>query len=349
MIDKNCLPKEIHCVYGFITEENFASKTHKCKLLNKLYLGLVRCGVEEDIFDCMNIVLELYHLFAGSYQAHKVHSLYRNFVGSYEHRKNDIFAALYYLLRRTNKDSMLLEIIESKFEPDFPFGAGTSLDVFRRIVEDEECEHEDFLSTQDYYFQEYGKWQEDDWWDMIKEFEDIVSQYTFERTEVQHLKATMEAMDNRYKELEEYYNSPEGQAELEALADDPTFEEIENAPCVPDDEILVWDNKGLKSLKKENIIKSQSSADFSSFFTSEMTSDDWAPLQNAWQSDGNGAGLTVQLMQDLYRQGKVKKDLKQKPFFDMMNCRFGTKFTKQNFNAAIRLYDVCNVFRLRNK
>lgn len=348
MIDKNCLPKEIHCVYGFITEENFASKTHKCKLLNKLYLGLVRCGVEEDIFDCMNIAVELYHLFGESYQAHKVHSLYRNFVGSYEYRKNDIFAALYYLLRRTNKDSMLLEIIESKFEPDFPYGAGTSLGVFRRIVEDEECEHEDFLRTQEYYYHEYGQWQEDVWWDMIKEFDEIVSEYTFGRTEDKYDQATKEAMDNRDKELEEYYNSPEGQAELEALADDPTFEEIENAPCVPDDEILVWDNKGLKSLKKENIIKSQSSADFSSFFTSEMTSDDWAQLQNAWQSGEKGAGLTVQLMQDLYRQGKVKKDLKQKPFYDMMNSKFGTKFTKQNFNAAIRSYDVCNVFRLKN-
>ena len=44
----------------------------------------------------------------------------------------------------------------------------------------------------------------------------------------------------------------------------------------------------------------------------------------------------------------LKKDIKQKPFYDMMNRRFGTKFTKQNFNATIRSYDVCNVFRLKN-
>ena len=43
MIDKNCLPKEIHCVYGFITEENFASSTPqrtkpKYNLFNNVHL-----------------------------------------------------------------------------------------------------------------------------------------------------------------------------------------------------------------------------------------------------------------------------------------------------------------------
>lgn len=265
MIDKTCLPVELHGVHDYLTEENFEAKIRNCKLLNKMYLGLVRCGVEEEIFDCINIVLELYYFFERKYQVHKLHSIYRRFAGDYDCRKNDIFAVLYYILRRTNKDSLLLEIIVSTFERNFPFG-GTSLDMFKKMIEAEEQEHEEFLRNQDAIFELYGQWQEDDWSDSIADFEHIISEYTFGRTEYKKDLLAKEAMDERNKELEEYYNSPEGQTELNALADDPTFEEIENAPCVPEDEILVWDNEGLKSVKKENIVISQSSADTSKDF-----------------------------------------------------------------------------------
>lgn len=135
--------------------------------------------------------------------------------------------------------------------------------------------------------------------------------------------------------LQEYYNSPEGREEME--------EYLENFPTEEDFER--WEREEREREERER----EEQLEMSNYFTSEMTADDWALLQSAWQSDENGAGLTVQYMQQLYSQGKVKKDIKQKPFYDMMNRRFGTKFTKQNFNAAIRLHDVNNVFKLKNK
>ena len=61
MIDKNCLPKELHGVYDYFTEENCCSNyLSKSRLLNNVYKGLVRCGRGDDVFDIINLVIELY-------------------------------------------------------------------------------------------------------------------------------------------------------------------------------------------------------------------------------------------------------------------------------------------------
>lgn len=149
-----------------------------------------------------------------------------------------------------------------------------------------------------------------------------------------------ESVQTYEEDLQEYYNSPEGREEME--------EYLENFPTEEDFERWEREEREREEQEREEREREEQ-LEMSNYFTSEMTADDWALLQSAWQSDENGAGLTVQYMQQLYGRGKVKKDIKQKPFYDMMNRRFGTKFTKQNFNAAIRLHDVNNVFKLKNK
>ena len=210
MIDKNYLPKELHGVHDYFKEENCCSNyLAKSRLFDNVYKGLVRCGIGDEVFDYINIVIELYWTLSGENKAHKVHALFSGMHGKYEHGKQDIFSAVYYLLRRTEKEALLIEIVESKLEPDLPFGKPTSLDIFKNIVNREENEHEDFLNRRENIYYDRGQWLEDDWYDYIHEFQDIIlSDYTFWRpiqnATTNEEQLTNETLDEQYKELEEH-------------------------------------------------------------------------------------------------------------------------------------------------
>lgn len=284
-----------------------------------VYYGMIDCGIGENIFDCLNIVYALYtFLTTQKFGAHKIPLYWQQLLKSqFQGQSEGIYGALYYLLVRSGKDERLCNLV-------------------RKFVD----------------YDNYCHWRPFDEWENLLAKNDSVSN---------------ESVQTYEEDLQEYYNSPEGREEME--------EYLENFPTEEDFEL--WDQQQqereeylreqyeieqevfeMEMRKLEtNILQAHSEKqeekkvdlEMSNYFISSMTADDWARLQSAWQSDESGAGHTVQCMQQLYSEGKVKRDIKQKPFYDMMNRRFGSKFTKQNFNVAIRLHDVNNVFKLKNK
>jgi len=171
--------------------------------------------------------------------------------------------------------------------------------------------------------------------EQVCKYVDYDSDYYWKPFDVwQNLLAKNDSVSNdsvlTYEEdLQEYYNSPEGQAEIE--------EYLENFPTEEDFER--WERE-LEYEKNE--------AKCCNFFTSAMTEENWNELKNAWQSESGAARMVVELMCRLKRENKVNSPMRQKAFFDVMSQKYGTYFSKQNMNSAIKLHDIANVFKIKN-
>ena len=110
------LPKGMPEVTDYFTEDN-SGNTLNSGIWNRVYVGLVDCGISDQIFDCLNITRTLYlHLtWTDRMILHKVRGLFKGFCDTpYKEVREAIFSAFTELLSKKDFNQITVgEIIDS--------------------------------------------------------------------------------------------------------------------------------------------------------------------------------------------------------------------------------------------
>lgn len=134
------LPKGMPEVTDYFTEDN-SGNTLNSGIWNRVYVGLVDCGISDQIFDCLNITRTLYlHLtWTDRMILHKVRGLFKGFCDTpYKEVREAIFSALYYLLYRSNSDTQLIRLVRECVDYDHGYFCDTDYFVFEKMIQEED-------------------------------------------------------------------------------------------------------------------------------------------------------------------------------------------------------------------